>query len=111
MTPTVVALQTSRHGEPQQRNSHPKTQVPTLNLGHPQPLATFTRRGPVISSPRFLCQQCAHPGPPAQQARVGRTSSSDFLLSQNSFFFHGSFFSWSCRIATPAAAIRRKGRN
>jgi hypothetical protein len=59
MTPTVVALQTSRHGKPQQGNSHPKTQVPTPTLGHPPPLSTFTTRGPVISSPRSLCQQCA----------------------------------------------------
>ena len=54
MTPTVVALQTSRHGKPQVGNGHPKTQVPTPNLGHPPRLSTFARRGPVISSPRFL---------------------------------------------------------
>jgi hypothetical protein len=66
MTPTVVALQTSRHGEPQQRNRHPKTQVPTPNLVHPPPLSTFTRRSPLISSSRSLCQQGAHPGPPAR---------------------------------------------
>jgi hypothetical protein len=40
MALTVVALQTSRHGEPQEGNNNPKTQVPTPNLGHPPPTAS-----------------------------------------------------------------------
>src|SRR6266404_5413533 len=53
---------------PGRRNNHPKTQVPTPNLGHPPSLYTSPRRVAVISSPRHKCQRTSnfHPGHPPQ---------------------------------------------
>src|SRR5712664_1443876 len=64
----VIAFKTRRHRQPHRRNNHPKTQVPTPNLGHPPSLYTSPRRAAVISSPRLKCQRISNfrSGPPAR---------------------------------------------
>src|SRR5712664_915824 len=63
----VIAFKTRQHRQPSRRNNHPKTQVPTPNLGHPPSLYTSPRRAAVISSPRLKCQRISNfrSGPPS----------------------------------------------
>src|SRR5260370_12643400 len=63
----VVAFKTAGIANPSRRNNHPKTQVPTPNLGHPPSLYTSPRRAALISSPQLKCQRTSNfqSGPPA----------------------------------------------
>src|SRR5208283_2368761 len=56
----AVPLQPSRRRKPQSGKCHPKTQVPTPNLGHPPCPSTSAGIVEVLSSPRAPCQ----PTPP-----------------------------------------------
>ncbi len=70
---------------PSRRNNHPKTQVPTPNLGHPPSLYTSPRRAAVISSPRLKCQRISN-----FSIRATRQAAKDFESLQGAEKVYGS---------------------